>query len=196
MSLYDILGVNEDAEPNEIKKAYRRKASKAHPDRHGGNPDKKTEFQEIQRAYTILSCSESRARYDATGEDEIPLDDTEARASTIIMAVFQKLLQENELAERDYPKLIANHLTNELLNVGKSKKEMKRVLEKIQRLMPTIETDAEDNLLANMLKAETKKIEMSMAEADNQISIIERALSMLEIYRFTGSEVPADTLTS
>ena len=36
MSLYDELGVAKDASQKDIKDAYRKKASKHHPDRDGG----------------------------------------------------------------------------------------------------------------------------------------------------------------
>ena len=61
MSHYDILGVNKTATQDEIKKAYRKLASKHHPDK-GGDTKK---FQEIQTAYDVLSDSNRRAEYDA-----------------------------------------------------------------------------------------------------------------------------------
>lgn len=60
MSHYDTLKVSENAPQDDIKKAYRRLASKHHPDK-GGN---KNEFQKIEEAYRILSDPESRQRYD------------------------------------------------------------------------------------------------------------------------------------
>lgn len=57
---YTTLGVNKQATPDEIKKAYRKLASQHHPDK-GGNKEK---FQEIQSAYSILSDEQQRAEYD------------------------------------------------------------------------------------------------------------------------------------
>lgn len=37
---YETLGVPKDANAGDIKRAYRRKASEAHPDRHGGDGGK------------------------------------------------------------------------------------------------------------------------------------------------------------
>lgn len=60
MSHYDTLKVSETATQEDIKRAYRRLASKHHPDK-GGNKD---EFQKIEEAYRILSDVDSRQRYD------------------------------------------------------------------------------------------------------------------------------------
>lgn len=51
MDYYSILGLNRSASSNDIKKAYRKLASKHHPDR-GGNEE---EFKKIQEAYDVLS---------------------------------------------------------------------------------------------------------------------------------------------
>lgn len=60
---YQILGVAKTATDDEIKKAYRKLASKHHPDKGGDN----AMFQEIQVAYATLSDAQKRAAYDNPG---------------------------------------------------------------------------------------------------------------------------------
>lgn len=60
MSHYQTLGVDKNATPDDIKKAYRKLASQHHPDR-GGDTAK---FQTIQAAYETLSDPNKRAAYD------------------------------------------------------------------------------------------------------------------------------------
>jgi len=61
MTHYSTLGVNEDASPDEIKQAYRKLASKHHPDRGGDT----AMFQKIQAAYDAIGDEGKRAQYDA-----------------------------------------------------------------------------------------------------------------------------------
>ncbi len=64
---YEVLGVQKNATPEQIKKAYRGLARKHHPDVNPG--DKKAEglFKEAQKAYDILSDVEKRKTYDQFG---------------------------------------------------------------------------------------------------------------------------------
>lgn len=60
---YEVLGVSKTASEAEIKKAYRSKAHKLHPDK-GGDAEK---FKEINEAYQVLGDSQKRAQYDQFG---------------------------------------------------------------------------------------------------------------------------------
>lgn len=60
---YEILGVSKTASDEEIKKAYRKKAVKLHPD-HGGS---EKDFKELNEAYDTLKDGGKRANYDQFG---------------------------------------------------------------------------------------------------------------------------------
>ena len=60
---YDVLGVSKGASEQEIKKAYRSKAHKLHPDKGGD----KAAFQEINEAYQVLGDKNKKAQYDQFG---------------------------------------------------------------------------------------------------------------------------------
>lgn len=59
---YKTLGVDRNASPDTIKKAYRQKASLYHPDKEGGS---KVKFQEVEEAYRTLGDPGKRQQYDS-----------------------------------------------------------------------------------------------------------------------------------
>ena len=58
---YDLLGVGRDASPDEIKRAYRRKARELHPDANPDDTATAERFKEVARAYQVLSDPEQRS---------------------------------------------------------------------------------------------------------------------------------------
>src|SRR5579884_273462 len=67
---YEVLGVDKDATPEQIRKAYRKLAKEFHPDLNPGKPAAEARFKEISAAYDLLSDPEKRARYDRGELDE------------------------------------------------------------------------------------------------------------------------------
>lgn len=64
---YEVLGVDRDAAPEEIKKAYRSLAVQYHPDKNPGNKEAEEKFKKISEAYEVLSDTGKRAKYDRFG---------------------------------------------------------------------------------------------------------------------------------
>ncbi|MGM9736390.1 MAG: molecular chaperone DnaJ [Candidatus Cryptobacteroides sp.] len=64
---YEVLGVDRNASPEEIKKAYRKMAIKYHPDKNPGDKEAEEKFKEAAEAYAILSDPDKKARYDQYG---------------------------------------------------------------------------------------------------------------------------------
>jgi molecular chaperone DnaJ len=64
---YDVLGVAQNADSNELKKAYRKKAMEYHPDRNQGDDSAEQKFKEINEAYDVLKDDQKRSAYDQFG---------------------------------------------------------------------------------------------------------------------------------
>ncbi len=60
---YEVLGLKKGASEQDIKRAYKRLASKHHPDKNQGSKEAEEKFKEIQEAYEVLGDSEKRAMY-------------------------------------------------------------------------------------------------------------------------------------
>lgn len=64
---YEILGISKGASPEEIKKAYRKKAIQYHPDKNPGDKEAEENFKTCAEAYEVLSDPDKKARYDQYG---------------------------------------------------------------------------------------------------------------------------------
>jgi len=64
---YEVLGVDRGAGENELKKAYRKKAMKFHPDRNKGDDEAARKFKAAAEAYEVLRDPQKRQRYDQFG---------------------------------------------------------------------------------------------------------------------------------
>ncbi len=64
---YEVLGLSKGASDDEIKKAYRKLAKKYHPDLNPGDAEAEKCFKEVNEAYSVLSDSDKKAKYDQYG---------------------------------------------------------------------------------------------------------------------------------
>lgn len=81
---YDLLGVEKNATLDQIKKAFRKKALKEHPDK-GGDPDK---FKELSYAHEVLTDRDKRELYDQYGEEGLKQGGGGGGAEDIFSAMF------------------------------------------------------------------------------------------------------------
>ncbi len=64
---YEVLGVSRTATPEEIKLAFRKLASKHHPDKNPDDPTAHIRFKEVNASYQVLSDPQRRQMYDRFG---------------------------------------------------------------------------------------------------------------------------------
>lgn len=94
-SLYEILGVDQAASQQEIKKAYYKLALRLHPDKNPGDEEAKEKFQQLQKVISILGDEEKRAVYDQTGcvDDADLAGDVIQNLQTFFRAMFKKVTE-------------------------------------------------------------------------------------------------------
>ncbi len=64
---YEVLGVQNGASDDEIKKAFRKMSKKYHPDLNPGDKEAEEKFKEVNEAYQVLSDPDKKSKYDQFG---------------------------------------------------------------------------------------------------------------------------------
>lgn len=94
MDYYKILGVSEQAEEEQIKRAYRRLARKYHPDLNPNDSEAEEKFKNVAEAYEILGDTDKRKEYDLkrakTGDGRKRESTASAKSPDKNMADFTK----------------------------------------------------------------------------------------------------------
>jgi len=101
---YQVLGVDPQAQDDEIRRAYRRLALQWHPDRNPGRPQAGERFKEISEAYAVLIDAGKRDQYDRLRQAGAPSGFRPSRedlfrdlfADPRASAIFEELAREFE----------------------------------------------------------------------------------------------------
>jgi DnaJ-class molecular chaperone len=125
---YHTLGLDPSATAAEIRRAYKRLASKLHPDKPTGDTEK---FQAVQAAYDVLSDPALRKQYDTDGTIE-KRDPQRVAVSSVVDMVSQKLDQDGEFDTRNLFRAIENDIKQSMYNGEKTIKKLGRHLEKLE----------------------------------------------------------------
>jgi len=191
---YETLGVDKDASPDEIKKTYRKKAMKHHPDK-GGDPET---FAALSLAYEILGDEKKRAEYDSTGKirDEM---NAHKEAVEVIGQMLQECLNQygSSIFRVDIFEGMKRRMADsihEAQQQGRRKAadaedkigHFERVLGKIKRSdkkqPPIIEHIMNASIALNKRVASTAKTKM-----EQDVKTYETAMAILENYEFECS---------
>merc|ERR1719163_465954 len=86
---HELLGVELDATPAQVKKAYRRLSREKHPDKNPDNPEAVTEFIQITKAYTIMTDEKAR-------ENFLKYGNPDGKGSMAVSIALPNFLQKKE----------------------------------------------------------------------------------------------------
>lgn len=183
MNLYDQLGVHASATKEQIKRAYRKKALKEHPD-HGGS---EVEFKKTAVAHRILSDDEKRARYDkGENPDSINCVQTdEQKAAELIISIFDKVVEHNgtDLIRHDLIDIIRCNL---VAVKNKAASELAVIDGKIEKFKITIKKINHPgvNIISRYAASKCADLEKSKCKFQDQIKISDAGIKMLKDYSY------------
>jgi DnaJ homolog subfamily C member 9 len=100
---YELLGIPRDASVADVKRAFRRKALAAHPDRNP-DPSAHAAFQRLRRVHDVLVDEELRRVYDDGGEAAVNDEGISDDAAFWARAEATVTTEDIEKYERDYPR--------------------------------------------------------------------------------------------
>jgi curved DNA-binding protein CbpA len=177
---YKILDVDENASKEVIKKAYRDKAKKVHPDK-GGNA---LEMAALARAYNILSDDSKRKVYDSTGQETIKPFDEEVR--TLILEAANNAFASDAKNILNFTKDFIINKRSEIKNKINNAEEEYRKL-KLKR--DKITSKNEENIFHMIIDDALGKINQAIEQMHHRIKLIDAGLEKLKEYKSTEEDL-------
>lgn len=181
--LYDELGVPRDSSDETIKKAYRRRSRKVHPDKGGSDE----EMAKVNHAYSVLSDPIKRLHYDRTGQSNAFAQQPEQdRVRDLLMQLFDMTINALSATEsvsilsvmrkgasgmRDGHKQTKENIT---YNLNKRKKLLGRLKRK----------KGKDKLnpFEALLKKQIKNLEDQLGVTEDKIHLLDEVVKELNNY--------------
>jgi len=180
-TLYEILGVAVHATDAQIKRAFRKRVKRAHPDA-GGDADK---FREINHAYEVLSDPVRRQRYNETGHGgDSKQADAVQKHVAMLSQIILNAVQQNPLGcnpvqtGRD----IINGKIEQLNRVAQLDREAATRLRHIASNV--IKNGEGDNMVAAVLESHAGGGESHATKLDKEASVWREVLKLLDDYRW------------
>lgn len=188
-SLYDVLGIDKNADHESIKKAYRNKTRECHPDRHA---DKAEQFKQVQEAWEVLGDKDKRDYYDATGQipgaviNDPELAETVELISTALRHVISRAFEMNRpLKSFDMVNALDAHFQDTI-------KSAKTMINQIQKLIDAMEDSIKrykrkkegENLLASVTRALIAEKQKDIEGVKASITKFENIKKLLKDYGY------------
>lgn len=189
MGLYEDLGVARGADAAAIKRAFRRKAQKAHPDKHGGDA---REFDRVARAYRVLGNESRRLNYDQTGADgQAPEVSEEVAVMQMLAGVLISMIDQVDVEHSDLIGLIRQHFTQQMQQLAIAEARLRKAIRLRERACERIRRKGGGaNLLASFLASDIANGRRNLAAGDRTRERVQHAMAMLDDYECAGSTTP------
>lgn len=178
-SLYDTLGVSNDATIEEIKEAYRNLAKIHHPDKEGGSHEK---MEKLNKAYAVLKDERARKHYDETGE--VDSMDFEKRFTAFAQDVFMRLVESHDVKSTDLIGAFENHMNKLLLGNKNAKKDFEKKLERFNFVLERLKSKNNHNPIRIVLESNIAHAKQTLKAIDNDTEFINQCKTRLKDYTY------------
>ena len=171
LDLYKLIEVEDTSTPEQIKKAYRKRALQLHPDKNPGNKEASEKFVQLQRALEILSDKAARAAYDAVRR------------------------QKREKAKRDEQMDEKRRKQKQDLEM-REKKAQDKVNERLDEIRKTKEEDNLQKEIDRLRNESSKLIEQEMEFLNEQIRLEKKKANESEATKISSASPASQQLNA
>lgn len=185
---YETLGVERTAGADEIKQAWRRASSAAHPDREGGSNEQQAA---VNAAYEVLSDPARRARFDSTG-DVRPAKPANEAAKDALLSILNQIL-DNDAVDNVIDEA-RRHFQSAKSVLGSSIAELSQRRKKLAKRRAKVKVRAGDNLVHMLIDRKLLSTDAQMEAAKRDIGFADGALKILDDYESAEEAEPTGPL--
>lgn len=178
-TLYDELGVEPTATPQQVKKAYRRRAKKVHPDK---SPAAVEEFLAVQKAYYILSDDRRRALYDRYGETAKTTPE-DAAAKTLVNLLIQ-IVDQADATHCDCVAAARDAVERNRRQISKQKGDAEKAVKNFREAARRLTAKRSPDPVAAALEARAIELEGIAKAHDFQLDAMAETAKLLEGYNY------------
>ena len=185
---YDILELSEDATPDQIEKAYKRAASKHHPDKNIGNEAAAAErFKDVKEAYECLSDPERKRIYDETGDTSI---ETGNPAEDLLIHLLNEVVDHFETATEVISK-VKSVIEQMIDECGDRKLETDRRILVTKNMLRALRFKGKGaNFIEGVMSDKLARLEKDRTELDEATTAAKAVWDMLKDYDATDRPAP------
>jgi curved DNA-binding protein CbpA len=185
VDLYQILDVAHDATAEEIRAAYLKLRSSAHPDKQGDA----AQFIRIQKAYDVLSDEQRRMEYDATGNTDAIND---SKAQTTLIEMLVSTINNLNPDAQDPLIFVRNCIVSSWPNIQAMIKKFEANISRQEKFIKRItRKNGKENFLTQSLQHGIELMRKQIAECVQQIALGEEMLIMLKEFEYDLPQQPS-----
>jgi curved DNA-binding protein CbpA len=184
MDLYEIVGVDKNATKDQIKKAYRKKAAKVHPD-VGGDTEK---FKELAKAYHIIFDQDKRKRYDEGESAESISQAAKSEDEEItqnLRVLFIQIVLQHDPKHTDIIGILKKHIEKQAPELERLIAVEKTLVERFETAIARLKiTEGSENFLAISAKYQIDTFKRKIEAFENQKKIGIGMLKRIEAFSY------------
>jgi curved DNA-binding protein CbpA len=193
VNLYEVLGIGKNADPAGVKRAYRKRAQKAHPDRGGSAED----FVAVNRAYEILSDPVRRLAYD-NGEPDVATHADAQRQQMLheIAALILGVLEQSPHPENiDVLGLSRQTVSAVMKQLGDQVAAAAAGARKLRGALKRFKTKGESDIIKAVIEGRIAEYERNSEKLKQSIARSEEMLKVLGEYAYEWEAARQERVT-